>query len=298
MAVSAASTSGPATEPRTDLGAGVPPSPPRARSAPAWRRRGERHARRLKPAVSGRGSGREAVTVAREVRQKRAWVDSALFFVDVYFGRDFSLEGRVMLKLLQGSGLHLIAAGVALILCSAFSSRSEASTVDWVLHDGAFSDGGTVSGSFVWDSTLNTVTSWNFVVSAGSNAYFSADTYSTSTSTFSSSDINKTTGDTLIFHMGSDTARKDLRFGFADLALNTPAASLLPVGNSYSGTNGYIECINFYCSTEQRNGVVGAYFSASTVPLPAALPLLASGLGGLGLVVWRKKRKTAAAVAH
>lgn len=29
----------------------------------------------------------------------------------------------------------------------------------------------------------------------------------------------------------------------------------------------------------------------STVPLPATLPLLASGIGGLGLIGWRRKRK-------
>jgi PEP-CTERM motif len=35
----------------------------------------------------------------------------------------------------------------------------------------------------------------------------------------------------------------------------------------------------------------------SAVPLPAALPLFASGLGMLGLLGWRRKRKSAAAVA-
>jgi hypothetical protein len=36
--------------------------------------------------------------------------------------------------------------------------------------------------------------------------------------------------------------------------------------------------------------------SLSAVPLPAALPLFASGLGVLGLVAWRRKRKAAALV--
>jgi hypothetical protein len=33
------------------------------------------------------------------------------------------------------------------------------------------------------------------------------------------------------------------------------------------------------------------------VPLPAALPLFATGLGALGLLSWRRKRKSAAAIA-
>jgi hypothetical protein len=37
--------------------------------------------------------------------------------------------------------------------------------------------------------------------------------------------------------------------------------------------------------------------SNSVAPLPAALPLFASGLGGLGLLGWRRKRKTAARAA-
>jgi hypothetical protein len=33
---------------------------------------------------------------------------------------------------------------------------------------------------------------------------------------------------------------------------------------------------------------------APTTPLPAALPLFATGIGGLGLLGWRRKRKTQA----
>ena len=34
--------------------------------------------------------------------------------------------------------------------------------------------------------------------------------------------------------------------------------------------------------------------TTSNVPLPAALPLFASGLAGLGLLGWRRKKKAAA----
>jgi hypothetical protein len=39
------------------------------------------------------------------------------------------------------------------------------------------------------------------------------------------------------------------------------------------------------------------FVSVSAVPLPAALPLFASGLGALGLLGWRRKRKAAALAA-
>jgi hypothetical protein len=49
------------------------------------------------------------------------------------------------------------------------------------------------------------------------------------------------------------------------------------------------------CSTDQcfelEIGEIGQ------TPIPAALPLFATGLGGLGLFGWRKKRKNAAAIA-
>jgi hypothetical protein len=63
----------------------------------------------------------------------------------------------------------------------------------------------------------------------------------------------------------------------------------------------------FYSASYTQNGGPGAQingsFNDSTTapiggtPLPAALPLFASGLGALGLLRWRKKRKNAAAIA-
>ena len=38
-------------------------------------------------------------------------------------------------------------------------------------------------------------------------------------------------------------------------------------------------------------------FTVSTTPLPAALPLFATGLGAMGLFGWRRKRKNATALA-
>jgi hypothetical protein len=45
------------------------------------------------------------------------------------------------------------------------------------------------------------------------------------------------------------------------------------------------------------NANVLFYSDPSLVPLPAALPLFATGLGGLGLLGWRRKRRKIAAIA-
>jgi hypothetical protein len=54
---------------------------------------------------------------------------------------------------------------------------------------------------------------------------------------------------------------------------------------------------DYSLNTELLN--IGDGFSATPVitPLPAALPLFVTGLGGLGLLGWRRKRKNTAAIA-
>jgi hypothetical protein len=58
-----------------------------------------------------------------------------------------------------------------------------------------------------------------------------------------------------------------------------------------SGTDGSW-CVGPGCFSDQgTNGV----WAVAPVPLPAALPLFATGLGALGLLGWRRKRKAQAA---
>jgi hypothetical protein len=44
-------------------------------------------------------------------------------------------------------------------------------------------------------------------------------------------------------------------------------------------------------------GLSGQDFSGGETPIPATLPLFATGLGAIGLLGWRRKRKNAAAIA-
>jgi hypothetical protein len=50
-----------------------------------------------------------------------------------------------------------------------------------------------------------------------------------------------------------------------------------------------------FCSVSAATGPVTGSADPATTPLPAALPLFASGLGALGLLGWRRKRKAQAA---
>jgi len=59
-----------------------------------------------------------------------------------------------------------------------------------------------------------------------------------------------------------------------------------------SGLNG----MNICCASAINDaGEIVGYYQYSLEPLPATLPLFASGLAGLGLLGWRRKKKANAA---
>jgi hypothetical protein len=76
--------------------------------------------------------------------------------------------------------------------------------------------------------------------------------------------------------------------GSRTISVITPA--LPPTENA----NGTFEFFAGGCpaGAPNCNNYIGT--SAGTVPIPAALPLFATGLGGLGLLGWRRKRKAQA----
>ncbi len=78
-------------------------------------------------------------------------------------------------------------------------------------------------------------------------------------------------------------------------------ASITQLALSVLGSegNGTIQFIGTYSSISWTNPIFENWYGftvgAPQVPLPAALPLFASGLGALGLLGWRRKRKAQAA---
>jgi uncharacterized protein (TIGR03118 family) len=74
------------------------------------------------------------------------------------------------------------------------------------------------------------------------------------------------------------------------IAINGPGGLLaLQFGNGQNGGN--TDTLYF---TDESDGLFGAIDSPTATPLPAALPLFATGIGGLGLLGWRRKRKAQA----
>lgn len=73
---------------------------------------------------------------------------------------------------------------------------------------------------------------------------------------------------------------------------------------TFSISTGFVSGINTLAFVIEDNGGSNAAFRAElsataslATPLPAALPLFASGLGALGLLGWRRRRKAIAAAA-
>jgi hypothetical protein len=80
---------------------------------------------------------------------------------------------------------------------------------------------------------------------------------------------------------GNSTCAVDV--SFAPLGLGTRTAS---VGFTFIESNAAGQTSQFFAEVQ----LTGVGIEATT-PLPAALPLFASGLGALGLLGWRRKRK-------
>ena len=169
--------------------------------------------------------------------------------------------------------------GAILLLTSGVPAQ--AATIRWHLEGFTFTDGGSVTGYFDWDTATNFSTNYNVQVSGGNTALFPERTYTVANSAF----LTGTSPDVLYFF---DNPRV-FRIGLASLdLLDTPSPLLALTASAQTGSGGFVECMN---CLPARFGPTPATAHLSAVPEPATL--LLSSLGA-GLAAMRRRRLSTA----
>jgi hypothetical protein len=202
---------------------------------------------------------------------------------------------------------------LGLIACAALfgMSQAEASTV----YDVSFSfseNNVTVNGTITTNATgtlgPSNITAWSLTVNFSSPPIPVTLTPANSTLMLTGSDLTATSSALSFNFAGTDS-------GVLEFASSGGVGEFdaLPNGNVIYEAGGY-SCDGFggpqdFCAqewaapedgtvatAEETGTVVIGTAAVSTTPLPAALPLFATGLGVMGLFGWRRKRQTAAAI--
>lgn len=183
---------------------------------------------------------------------------------------------------------------LGLILCIALVGPAEAATYDIDFVDGVY----TISGSMTTDGTSPVAAadisaySLSFINSGSTVFTLTNSNASPSTPLITGSDLT-TTATTISFNFGDDSAFGSAYFessGAYSIGFYNEFSANLTTGEIEIGTPGNADILLY----PTGDVVLG---SVSTTPLPATLPLFATGLGALGLFGWRRKRKAAVAPA-
>jgi hypothetical protein len=173
---------------------------------------------------------------------------------------------------------HMIAAAGLALGMAAAGTPAQAVAVTWDLSGVTFNDGGTASGSFVFDATADAYDSWNITTTGGSQV----------TTGFDYTNLNSSilNGSTTGLFIGTAGLVNELDLGFSGVLTNAGGTFTL---------SGFEHQLSGFQSRSIDGGSITTEIAAT--PLPAALPLFAGGLGVMGLLGWRRNRKNAAAIA-
>jgi hypothetical protein len=184
----------------------------------------------------------------------------------------------------------------ACLLAWLVSPASASDVVANFTFDGVtFLQGGSITGGFTLDLTTGTLSNVDISVSAPIGGHF---TDTSGTNTFSNSPdalfdfkdvFSSTIYNELYIPLGVALTASNLATSTSFLiATNATGAADYGFNTSPGGCIG--PCVADFITA-------GSLDLPATTPLPAALPLFATGLGGLGLLGWRRKRKAQAVAA-
>jgi hypothetical protein len=184
--------------------------------------------------------------------------------------------------------LRIGAIVAGLILAVLAIAPASANTIQtYELNGVKFGDGSTATGTFTLDLTTNSLVSSSIFTSARPSSFvFVGGDYNGS---FFDSLVTNPSGklnlaDWAIFPVSGQLL--SLSFALSDLSL----ASFVAHG-SETVYSGFCVFNSFVCGTRQI--VAGTIDAVAATPVPAALPLLVTALGGMGFMGWRRKRAEA-----
>ena len=186
--------------------------------------------------------------------------------------------GRAMFSKAQS-----VIIAIALGATSLLAAGSNAHAITYTFTNVPLTDGGVLNGNFT-TNVYGAPDTWNLTTSGGS---LPSETYANPPNVINAiASPTFDAPDTIDFFSNTEGYFVELHLAFSGNVMNG-GVTLLTGGSSF-------ECHGWVCPSDVTRFIgtlPGDEVGISATPLPAALPLMAGGLGVIGLIARNRKRK-------